>query len=93
MELFESCLIVDAESWEQAAENPCSRLQMHLQELQEYIPVGRKSPVSAGMHVVAERVQNGLPRRRHLVGVQSLFPEQLVNRSRRHRSQEFAFRV
>src|SRR5262249_13253935 len=44
-----------------------SRLQMHLHELQEQLPIGRNSSVPARMHGITERVQDRLPGGRHLL--------------------------
>jgi len=49
-----------------------SGLKVHLHELQKHIPIARQSAVTAGMHVVADRVQNRLPGLGRLVRTESV---------------------
>jgi hypothetical protein len=64
------------------------RPQVHFHELEVDIPVGRHCAVPAGVHRIAECMQNRLSRGGHPVRAEVVFAGKPVHRSSRHRGQE-----
>jgi hypothetical protein len=64
------------------------RPQVHFHELEVDIPVGRHCAVPAGVHRIAECMQNRLSRLGHPVRAEVVFAGKPVHRSSRHRGQE-----
>ena len=63
---------------------------MHLQKLQILVPIGRKRAMPADLLEISDSVENPAPRERHLLGLQSLLPEESIYGFGSDGSQKFA---